>query len=347
MAHLSWRLLAPLVAVAGLAALLPRWASSEPIQASTERQPSVPVASPPAAPSPALAARRDARRVVAVPWGTQAGALGHEVPAEGAPQGPMSFAVDASGKIHALDTVNGRITILDPGRPARSVPLPSVTIDDLDLTEDGGYVVVDRHVGKVVHFLSAQGKERGRVELVGEGVPQPGLVTALFARGDGVWVEVEHRRLVRVADRHGAAAERRAVVPGRFTADGKGLLAAARQGATARVTALSPSLQARTLGEVSFPLPVAVLTALEGQQDGGVIVGAVLHRDEDTAPFRTAEVRHLVVGLGPDGAERWRSELPVDEGPEENLRPVRLGLDGALYGMVFRKEGVEFWKVTP
>jgi hypothetical protein len=260
----------------------------------------------------------------------------------------MSFAVDAGGVIHALDTVNGRVTTLAEGKTSRAIPLPSDTIDDLDLLDDGGYLALDRHIARAVHVLSPEGKERGRIELRGAEIPEPGLVTALFARPDGVWVEVEHRRLVRVGDAAGLPVLERAVVAGRFAADGKGTLVASRLPPDrVRVLRLTPSLEGRPLAEPTFPLPVAMITALEGLPGGGAALAVILHRDSAAPPHATEEARHLLVGLGPGGDEQWRAELPPDEGPEENLRPVRLGRDGALYGMVFRGVGVEFWKVQP
>lgn len=350
MASLLWkRSLAVALGCAAVAAaswLWPRQASSdEPVvQADPARQ-APPLRSPPAAPPGPE--RREPRRVAALRWGSGEGALGHEIPEEGAPQGPMTFAVDGASRIHALDTVNGRVVVIEGGRAARSAPLPSLTIDDLEVLDDGGYLALDRHIGKAVHVLTAAGVERGRVELEGPEIPHPGLVTALFHRADGIWVEIEHRRLVRVGDAAGLPVLERAVVAGRFDAAGQGTLAASRvPPASVRVLAITPSLQARTLAEPSFALPVAIITALE-PLDGGVALGVLLHRDSMEPPYKTEEVRHLLVGLDAGGAERWRAELPADEGPEENGRPVRLGRDGALYGMVFRRDGVEFWKVTP
>lgn len=345
------RLLPAAVALAALGwatlSLPARQASSEPPPVVAAHDPLA--NRPPAGPTPAASDPRRlvARLVTKAPWGSSPGSLGHEIPAEGNPQGPMSFAVDAAGRIHALDTVNARVTILESGRPGRAVPLPSDTIDDLELLPDG-YLALDRHIARSIHVLNGKGQERGRIDLSGPGVPHTGLVTALFTRGDEVWAEVEHTRLVHVADTHGQPTSHRAAVPGRFTADGRGLLSAARVlPSSIRVVTRTPSLQERELAAPTFPLPVARITALESTPDGGVMVGVILHRDRTEAPYDTLEARHLLLGLGADGSERWRAELPVDEGPEEKLREVRLGGDGALYGMVFRKDGVEFWQVKP
>lgn len=341
---LSLALVGGAVAAAALA-LWPRLASSDaPVQAdrSTRNRPAAP---PPSAPE---IERREARLFTTLAWGSGPRALGHEIPGEGSPQGPMSFAVDAKGHLHALDTVNGRVLVLEGDGPGRSVPLPSDTIEDLDVTAEGGYLALDRHIAKCVHVLTPTGKERGRIELVGPEIPYAGLITALFARRDGVWVEVEHQKLVRVGDENGLPLVERSVVAGRFTADGKGTLMARRVPPTSvQIRAITPSLQATTLAQPSFALPVAHLTALEPLEQGGLVLGAILHRDRVESPYTTEEVRHLLVGIDARGVERWRAELPADEGPEENLRPVRLGRDGSLYGMIFRKTGVEFWKVTP
>src|SRR6185503_15367696 len=41
--------------------------------------------------------------VVRAAWGAEVGALGRKAPSEGAPEAPMSFAVDGRGRVHVLD----------------------------------------------------------------------------------------------------------------------------------------------------------------------------------------------------------------------------------------------------
>lgn len=291
--------------------------------------------------------RREAIRVASLSWGSGPHSLGHEIPQEGSPQGPMSFTVDTRGVIHALDTVNARILLVGGDDPGRSVPLPSETIDDLEVLSDGGYLALDRHITQCIHILTISGKERGRINLNHPDLPYPGLITAIFSRKDGIWIEVEHQKLFHVGDQEGLPIMDRNAIVGRFLRDGSGTLLAKRIPPTGvQIRTLSPSLQTTMLTESSFPLPVANLTALEPLENGGVALGVVLHRDSMEQPYKTEEVRQILVGFDARGVERWRAEFPEDEGPEENLRPVRLGQDGALYGMVFRSAGVEFWKVS-
>lgn len=302
---------------------------------------------PLADPAPGAPARVQPRLAARAPWGGGPGALGRELPAEGAPLGPMSFAVDAQGAVHALDTVNGRVVVLGQAGAPRAVPLPSLTIDDLELLDDGGYVALDRHTSQSLHFLDREGRETGRVALRGDGLPEPGLATALFVRADGVWVEVEHQRLVRVATREGQAVVDRGTVPGRFLSDHRGTASAARQGASLRLTTRTPSLRERLLAAPTFALPVALITGLEARPGGGLVAGVELRQDRPEAPYDTLKVQPMLLEVDGEGVERWRAEVPPDEGPEENFRPVRLGRDGAVYAMVFRREGVEFWQVRP
>lgn len=290
---------------------------------------------------------RKARLVLTARWGSGAGELGHEAPAEGAPVGPMSFAVDDRGHVHVLDTVNQRIVVFDGDKRTRQIKLPSAAVDDLALTTDG-YLVVDRHVDKQVHAVGRDGRVTKSVALAGKNVPSTGLVSALFSRDDGVWVELEHSRLVRVAGPSLEADEARPMVPGRFTRDGKALLSARRLLPDGlRVSQRAPGLQERVIAEPRFSAGVSVLTALEQGASGVVLVGVELRQDEEVAPYRAAHLEHLLLGFGADGAELFRAKVPMSEVPEEVLRPVRLGDDGVLYAMVFRREGVEIYGVQP
>ncbi len=136
-------------------------------------------------------------------WGTANNQLGHRRPQEGSPEGPMSFEVDASGRVFVLDQVNSRIQVFQDGRAPRSIPLPSDTFCDIAADEDGRLAVLDRQAGDELLILDESGRVESQLQLSGKEIPEGGLVTALFSRTDGTWVEVNNEKLVRVADEDG------------------------------------------------------------------------------------------------------------------------------------------------
>jgi len=61
---------------------------------------------------------------ISAPWGGQLGQLGRDRPAEGNPEGPMSFAVDGKGRGLVLDRVNSRLVRYGAyGKPEAALPI--------------------------------------------------------------------------------------------------------------------------------------------------------------------------------------------------------------------------------
>jgi hypothetical protein len=165
--------------------------------------------------------------VFTAPWGTGPGQVGRQAPEEGAPEGPMSFVIDDKGRYLVLDQVNSRIQVFEPGRPAQSISLFGNTFQDLILDGNGNRLVLDRLGSASITRLDPDGKYLGEIDLIGPHIPEGGVITGMFAKEDGIWIEVEHRRMVRVADADGNPDPDRPTVAGRFTADGRWLLTAA------------------------------------------------------------------------------------------------------------------------
>ena len=115
-----------------------------------------------------------------------------------------------------LDQVNARLQIFDKDKPPRVVSLPSDAFQDIALDAKGNPIVMDRLATGTVAFLGANGDIDHTVPIVGPGVPEGGVVTGMFARPDGVWLEVEHGTLVRVALPNGEPDPDRPAVRGRF-----------------------------------------------------------------------------------------------------------------------------------
>ena len=263
----------------------------------------------------------------------------------------MSFAVDAAGRAWVLDQVNERVQRLDPDEDPVVWPLPAGHYEDLALLPDGGVAVLDRQVEQRVVVLDADGMPRAAVPLIGAGVPAGGGVTGLFARDDGLWVEVEHRTLVRVADESGRADPDRPTATGRFTADGAALLTAQLQRPD-RVILLTrppapPDAPATLLTEVAFALPVTHVLALDFDGAGRIVLAAALARFDTAPPYAVQEQRAEVVVLTPGGAELGRHPLPPAGSDAGQLRSISVGADGTVYRLRLDEEGatLDSWRL--
>jgi hypothetical protein len=338
-----------LVAIAGAAALSARPATTPaapPIVPRAAAAPATPAPrlatgakGAPTAPAPAVVTR-----VVSAPWGSGDGELGRARPAEGSPEGPMSFVVDAAGRVTVLDQVNERLVTFDDGR-ASAVPVPGRTAQDLAATPTG-FVLLDRLVRRALAFVDARGRLSHEVPLVGVGVPEGGGVTGVFQRPDGTWVEVEHARLVRVADADGRATNERTMVLGRFVGDAGARVTARREGASIELGVTEPGRGTRAIA-IDLGAPIARISGLEGTSLGHLFVSAVT-RPAPSTPDEPAANAH-VVALVDAASSRLlsRHEVPAQDEPEETMRAARLGDDGAYYTLRCASSGAEIWKVLP
>jgi hypothetical protein len=284
--------------------------------------------------------------VLAAPWGTGARSLGHAIPEEGAPEGPASFLVDDAGALHVLDHVNAQIKVFRGDQPIRTLPIPGDTFQDLALSAAGRYVLLDRSLTASLAYLDETGRIDHEIPLVGEHVAEGGSVTALFARDDGMWVEVEHTRLVRVATARGEPDPDRPVIEGRFT-PAPGALVSAHL-LRPRGVSVSFGSPPREIARPSFPEIAWTITGLDVDRAGRVWLGVELLEERPEPPFDVLRTDHALLAFdGATGALLSRAALPTAEGPEEVFRPLRMGHDGAMYSLRCAKDGAEIWKVQP
>jgi len=201
-----------------------------------------------------------------------------------------------------------------------------------------------------VDLFDPRGQQIARIDLEGVGVSEGGGTTAMFLREDGVWVEVEHTRLVRIADARGRPDPERPQVNGRFSADGAWLLSAAKDGRQSAVVLVrpadSPGALPRLLSRVDFSLPVLHLLALESDTGGRVLLAAHLARFEERAPFGVVEERVEAVLLGPDGVELDRVRLEAPRGALDQFRTLHLSPDGILYHLYYDDSGVSLRRIV-
>jgi hypothetical protein len=281
--------------------------------------------------------------VLRATWGSGTGQLGRQQAAESSPEGPASFLVDEAGRAFVLDQVNLRIQVYEQGRFKRSIPLPADTFEDLALMADGSVAVLDRLSRRTVRIMDPRGQLVSEVNLEGPGVGQGGAVTGLFAQDDGLWVEVAHGRLVRIADATGKADPQRPWVAGRFAAGGSKVLSATLDGRYAAEIITRPAVAskvpAQRLARVDFDLRLAHLTALETDAAGNVYLGALMMRHRQSAPFDVLEQRSEVVVVSPRGRELRRISLPAPDTALEFLRSIRVSPDGTIWHLAFDAHG--------
>ena len=141
------------------------------------------------------------QQVVLLPWGSGPGQAGKLIRQEGAPEGPMSFAVTDNGDIYLLDQLNARIIHLATnGKVLHHLPVPvarpecqeGATFADIAVTMDGALVLLDNLVGYCFVILDQAGTVRHRYDLATFGIPvQPGeqAVGNMALVDDEIYVE--------------------------------------------------------------------------------------------------------------------------------------------------------------
>jgi hypothetical protein len=271
-------------------------------------------------------------------YGSAVGELGRIQPKEANPEGPMSLAIDDVGRVHVLDQVNQRISIFDPitGAPARVVPIGSDTVQDLAIDPRGGYAILDRLVARDIKLIDDKGALKSSIGVQGQDVPDAGVITSLFAAKDGFWVEVDHQKLVRIADSNGNPDAVRPTLEGRRFKSSPLLRAARDPAGFAIVSAMGT---AGFFARVPFTAPVMELTGLES--DGmTTFVGAHIGRETTQAPFTVYDEKVVVVALDGAGSELGRFELPPPIGPEEQLKTMVISPKGEIHHLHMGLSGV-------
>lgn len=364
--------LVALVALGGCIALVAGWLLHESAPTPNTSTPTAPPVLPtqhvprsppaqrlpsaePSTPSP-LSRATDAPSLEAVEvilrgrWGTQPGTFGHTAPGEGNPEGPMAFALGPDGTLAVLDTHNRRVQRFSDGRFVASFALPSTAVQDLVATPDGRFVTLDRLAAATVTLHAADGTPIATAPLVGGPIAEAGAVTAVFADAEGVYVEREHREVVRVLDSSGREDPMRPTLWGRPSRDGRQLLRVAiddRSRGIVRVSVASRSNGAMDWS-AAIPLGAPVLRVLMLDSDAGgrVFVAAEVGTPHEEG-VRDASV--LVVRLDGTGTVDGTLRLPAPTGPEEVFHPMLVDAAGTVYVMVTTPEGVELrrYRVAP
>ena len=287
--------------------------------------------------------------VLRAAWGSGAAELGHRLPSEGAPEVPMSFALLRNGSIAVLDQVNARISVWADGRPVGAFALPSETYEDIDITPSGKIVVLDRLATATVLILSAAGMVEHAIPVGKVGNAEPGAITGIFARPSGIWVELEHGALVRIADAAGEPDRDQPAVLGRPDASETSLTSAALSPPDGLTLRRAPTQAGGSVMEsrLAFPLPTVAIRALDFDDAGHVFLAVHQRREDTKPPYDVIEERETIVGLTADGVERGRFDIDAAEGAEPPLRAVRVAPDGSVHVLRCAESGVTIRRYAP
>ena len=280
-----------------------------------------------------------------LPWGSDPNRVARFVPKEGAPEGPMSFDRDARGRLALLDQVNQRVLFLDrAGSPEGFVPLPGPTFQDLRLVGDGAVAVMDRLKQREILVLSRSGQVLGKTPLEGPFVPEGGGVTALLAQPDGLWVEVEHRYSVLVADLRGRPLAERIRRRGRVLGDMRARLWRNSPTQVTLATAPLTSSGRESKMTLTYPEPIR-LTGLVRLDNGGFALSAQsISRPARSAPMDRVYV-DFVDATGLKWTGRWTGSVPAMA--EETFQVLRTGPGGGVTILHLEEQGVVVQEVRP
>jgi len=275
----------------------------------------------------------------AAPWGADPGQFGHLLPAEGAPEGPMSLTTNPQGELLVLDQVNARIQVLSAdGSYLRSIPIPTTTVQDLVVGGLGDVVLLDRLAEPGLLFLDSSGKLRARVGVVGHGVAEGASVTGLVEHDGAIWVEVEGQMTVRIADWQAMVDPDRISIEGHPSpSGGMSWLARLRDG-TVQLRGQLPNGAAVRRG-LSFSLPVRHLTSLNVDEAGNVFVAAHVARESAEPPFALLEDKDILTVLTANGGTLGRVEFEASSGPEEQFRSHTVARDGTVFHLQCTSQG--------
>lgn len=258
---------------------------------------------------------------------------------ESSPEGPMSFAVGASGDVYVLDQVSARVVhFAADGAMIGEIPLPGDTFQDVEVAPDGRVLVLDRLVRQSVLIIDEVSGATTELPIAGDGIPEGGAVTALLSRRDGVWLEVEHRRSVRVLDDQLAPCVRSSL-PGRPSArTGRGLVARLDGSGGAEVALVAADGAVEQRIQVVADGPIARIAWVEDDARGALFVAVHVVRYDATGLDVVEEHTegHVYADTG-ERLARFSSPHVITEW--EQLRELDLGDDGGLYQLAILPHG--------
>jgi hypothetical protein len=283
-------------------------------------------------------------------WGSGSSELGRSIPMEANPEGPMSFAIDNTGRFFILDQVNKRVQVYDKtGKHIKTILIPIVTFSDIDIGVSGNLFLLEKWRSKVVVLINDKGNILKKVELIGKGITEAGSVTEIYSREDGLWV-TNGISLVRICDASGEPYQDRQLASGKFSRDGKSLIQAKKIGEiTATVTRTTLVKSRIDNYTVCFDIPILYITLVDTDEKGNIYLGVQLLEEsiDQETPYSIEQSHEIVVILDSNGKEKQRIYMPVSTSAEEVNRSFRVTPDGTIYQLVIEQEGATMWRYNP
>jgi hypothetical protein len=301
--------------------------------------------------SPGPAGSPEPEVVIDLAWGSGGMMLGRIDGSEAASYGPLSFGFSPVGDLYFLDQVNFRIMkIHADGSPGADIALPLRNCDDMAIAPDGSIVLLDKldRLALVV-MDELQGTAREHT-ITGEGIPEgrSGLVTAMFAESDGVWLEYQHATLVRILDASMRPAER-VMLPGRkFDGTSVSVRAELQENGGARMWLEDVSTGAFLAGrDIAFDHPIDRIIWIDRSGSGNLFALFHLIDWSDQPPYGPLYEEVRGVRLDRNLAQTGVMTSPFTLTEWRQHREFIVAPDGGLYQMVFTDAGVRIlrWRL--
>lgn len=267
----------------------------------------------------------DHRVIIQNAWGSGDKEVGRQNDPESNPVGPM--AIRSARQVSCiLDQVNKRLKCYDNEAHFRLIDMPSSTVDDVAISDDGHMALLDSAVAGVVYVLDPTGALAGTLTIAGQLIDNPSASTAVFVADGGVWVEVGHGKTVEIGDSEGHAVSNRRDWPGRPGDDITTLLRAEvedQRSGIAEVFVYRRSDNALKWSQtLTFTRAIVEISSLDSDKEGNVYLGVTTADQQPIPPYDFVMPRLVVVCLASDGTEVGRIDVEPASAADEQSRPV-------------------------
>ena len=284
-------------------------------------------------------------------WGAGPVEAGRREAQESAPEGPMSFAVTAGGDIYLLDQVNLRLLKFDgSGALLSAIPLSSDVFQDIEVAGDGRILLLDRLVRGAVVVLSRDGLEIAAHPVTGQWIPEGGGITGMFLEDDGLWIEYNHERVVRLLDGSLNRCEETVLVGRKSGTAGVTVAAALAGQGMVRLKMIAGATGATVAEkEIDFGQDLYRIAWVQGDAQGSI--HTMVHMLQGAGQAGQTPPTEKVVAYRMDGklVRTGSFESPYTIQVWEQFREFRVLAGGQVYQMAFSGDGVRIlrWRYEP
>jgi len=283
--------------------------------------------------------------VIHLPWGSGGLYAGGVDPNESAGQGPMSFTINSYGEIFLLDQLNYRVLSFDgDGKFIHETPISNGIFEDIEVLDNGYILLLDRTNRSEVVVFDSYGRELNHWKLIGDGIEEGGLVTAMLWRSDGLWLEYDHEHSVHIVDSNLMPC-RREIVKGRISLDTKKSIVASLYGSNSASIAVIDRNSKKTIIEekVFFDHNLYRIIWLDWDVHGNVYwFFHLVDRDVETDFPIFEEDRAFIFKTDLTKIGGFSSPFVIV--PREQFREFRVSPDGDIFQMAFTDEGIKILK---